>query len=218
MHRLMILMMLVTMISAGCGKDDATMSNPTGACCAPAGTCTVTTQTNCIGTWTEGGVCTPNNPCTQPPGDGSIIPTGTNSYILNLDATLCGAPWEGWPMRVVLTLGPGTWEVAPTNPGIDARAKYTAWSWGSMYSSWWTTHMGVYDLATGDQYYRHKGTPNPGLYSSPQAACDDDPLNVPFRIDVAQDTQFGFYTGDSMISDNLGGVSVTVTLVTKAVE
>ena len=40
---------------------------PTGACCAPDGTCTLTTQTNCAlpSIWTSAGVCSPN-PCTQP--------------------------------------------------------------------------------------------------------------------------------------------------------
>jgi hypothetical protein len=37
-----------------------------GACCAQTGTCTVTWQTNCPGTWTEAGLCVPN-PC-PPPG------------------------------------------------------------------------------------------------------------------------------------------------------
>ncbi len=38
---------------------------PTGACCAPDGACTVTTQANCAGNWTSGGTCTPNL-CPQP--------------------------------------------------------------------------------------------------------------------------------------------------------
>ena len=41
----------------------------TGSCCAPAGTCTVTTQVACTSpsTWTLAGVCTPNT-CPQPTG------------------------------------------------------------------------------------------------------------------------------------------------------
>ncbi len=52
---------------------------PTGSCCQPDGSCTVTTQANCSGTWTQGGTCTPN-PCPQPTGsccqpDGSCTVT-----------------------------------------------------------------------------------------------------------------------------------------------
>ncbi len=39
----------------------------TGTCCAPAGQCSLTTQANCTGAWTQGGVCSPN-PCPQPTG------------------------------------------------------------------------------------------------------------------------------------------------------
>jgi hypothetical protein len=39
---------------------------PTGSCCVPAGTCTVTTESNCTaGTWTLSGTCVPNN-CPAP--------------------------------------------------------------------------------------------------------------------------------------------------------
>ena len=66
MRRLVILAVMLAMISAGCGGDDKpTKPTPTGACCAPTGTCTVTTQPACSGTWTATGVCDPN-PCQQP--------------------------------------------------------------------------------------------------------------------------------------------------------
>jgi formylglycine-generating enzyme required for sulfatase activity len=68
---------VLAMVIAGCGKDDTTKPAPTiGACCAPAGACTVTTQADCAGTWTEAGVCLPNS-CTQPPSDMVRIPAGT---------------------------------------------------------------------------------------------------------------------------------------------
>lgn len=38
-----------------------------GSCCAPDGSCTVTTQANCTGTWTEAGVCVPS-PCVPATG------------------------------------------------------------------------------------------------------------------------------------------------------
>ena len=37
-----------------------------GSCCI-TGSCSVGTQANCTGTWTDGGSCTPN-PCAQPTG------------------------------------------------------------------------------------------------------------------------------------------------------
>jgi hypothetical protein len=40
---------------------------PTGSCCQTNGSCTVTTQANCTGTWTQGGTCSPN-PCPEPTG------------------------------------------------------------------------------------------------------------------------------------------------------
>jgi hypothetical protein len=38
-----------------------------GACCAPDGTCTVTTRANCTGIWTEAGACVPS-PCVPTTG------------------------------------------------------------------------------------------------------------------------------------------------------
>jgi hypothetical protein len=68
MRRLVILAAMWAMVSAGCGKDDTTKPTPTGACCAPEGTCTVTTQGNCVtpAAWhSEWVTCSPN-PCPQP--------------------------------------------------------------------------------------------------------------------------------------------------------
>jgi formylglycine-generating enzyme required for sulfatase activity len=74
-----IVALLVAMVAAGCGGDGKPTATPppTGACCAAAGTCTVTTQADCTGTWTATGVCAPN-PCRQPiPIDMVLIPAGT---------------------------------------------------------------------------------------------------------------------------------------------
>jgi len=46
---------------------------PQGTCCAADGSCTMTTQADCTGTWTSGGSCTPN-PCPQP------VPTKENTW------------------------------------------------------------------------------------------------------------------------------------------
>lgn len=140
-----------------------------------------------------------------------IVVLAPNDYIINIDARAYGAPWEGHPLNLVLTLGSGTWLVRPTNPEIDAQAIYTAWSWGSQFSAYWTTHVGVANLATGDQYYRTKGDPRV-IYTTQHSAYYDDPLNVPFEMEVTQPTQFAFYTGDSYLGDNAGGASLHVTL------
>jgi hypothetical protein len=49
-------------------ESNATFSvvqTATGSCCLADGTCSVTTQGQCSGTWTQGGTCTPNT-CPQP--------------------------------------------------------------------------------------------------------------------------------------------------------
>jgi formylglycine-generating enzyme required for sulfatase activity len=76
MRMLTVMAVMVTMACTSCGKDDTTKPTPTGACCAPAGTCMVTTQSGCNGTWTQTGVCDPN-PCRQPPLGMVLIPAGT---------------------------------------------------------------------------------------------------------------------------------------------
>ena len=61
---------------------------PNGSCCHTDGTCTVTTQAACNGTWTSGGTCTPNN-CPQP--SGSCCHTdGTCAVTLQ---TACTGTW-----------------------------------------------------------------------------------------------------------------------------
>jgi hypothetical protein len=49
-----------------CGIEDQT-ENPTGACCAIDGTCTVTQEDTCSGSWLVHGTCSPN-PCLEPTG------------------------------------------------------------------------------------------------------------------------------------------------------
>ena len=86
MRRLVILAVLVVMVFAGCGGNDKpTTPTPTGACCAPDGTCTVTTQADCTATWTEGGACVPNT-CAQPTGS-CCHPDGTCGVALSADCT-----------------------------------------------------------------------------------------------------------------------------------
>lgn len=59
-------------LAAGCTEDRPVVQPPgQGACCTPAGICTVTTQTACTppNTWEgEGTTCSPN-PCPEPPDD-----------------------------------------------------------------------------------------------------------------------------------------------------
>jgi len=71
MRRLAVVAVMVSMVAVGCGGDKSVgVPTPTGACCATAGTCTVTTQAACVSpsTWQGAGIsCTPN-PCTAQPG------------------------------------------------------------------------------------------------------------------------------------------------------
>jgi hypothetical protein len=83
--------------------------NPTGACCTPAGACSLTTQSNCItpNTWQGAGTnCTPNN-CPPPVATGACCSaTGTCSVITQAacgtghyygDGTSCRAPGNRCP-------------------------------------------------------------------------------------------------------------------------
>jgi hypothetical protein len=51
--------------------DSLTFYDAPGSCCALDGTCTVTTQAACSGTWTQGGNCTPS-PCPALPPTGMV--------------------------------------------------------------------------------------------------------------------------------------------------
>ena len=72
----------------------------TGSCCAPAGTCTVTTQAACTGTWTVSGVCVPN-PCPQPTGS-CCAPAGTCTVTTQ---AVCVAP-STWTLAGVCMPNP----------------------------------------------------------------------------------------------------------------
>ena len=57
--------------SNGGGNGGGGGEPATGSCCATDGTCSVTAQADCTGTWTSGGTCDPN-PCTPVKGDTGI--------------------------------------------------------------------------------------------------------------------------------------------------
>jgi hypothetical protein len=65
------------------------------ACCAPDGSCTMTSQAACNGTWTSGAVCVPN-PCPQPTGaccTGAHCSVGTQAACAGIyqgDGSACG--------------------------------------------------------------------------------------------------------------------------------
>jgi len=50
-------------------------------------------------------------------------------------------------------------------------------------------------------------------YTSARSAYYDDPYNTPFVFNSGHTTQFAFFTGDSYLADNLGGVSVILTRI-----
>lgn len=80
--------------SIGCSGMGTEQPPVTGSCCAPVGTCTVTTQAVCSDTWTEGGVCTPN-PCTQPPTTGSCCATAGTCTVTTQAACISPSTWLG---------------------------------------------------------------------------------------------------------------------------
>ena len=95
MRRLLVVAAMVAMALAGCGGDDNPTVPASGSCCLTSGTCTLTTQTNCTGTWTAGGVCDPN-PCLQPDGsccahDGTCTVTKSAACAAPSAWTLFGA-------------------------------------------------------------------------------------------------------------------------------
>jgi formylglycine-generating enzyme required for sulfatase activity len=89
MRGLVLLTVLAAMVFAGCGGDGKPTATPppTGACCAAAGTCTVTTQEDCTGVWTAV-ACDPN-PCAQPTGS-CCASAGTCTVALR---TACAGAW-----------------------------------------------------------------------------------------------------------------------------
>jgi formylglycine-generating enzyme required for sulfatase activity len=86
MGRPVIAVVLVAMVSAGCGLFTEPPP-PTGSCCAVDGTCTVTRGAACPGTWTLAGVCEPN-PCV--PLTGSCCVNGTCTVTTEAN---CGGTW-----------------------------------------------------------------------------------------------------------------------------
>jgi hypothetical protein len=118
---LLIGAVMVAMAFAGCGGDDNPAVPPSGSCCLTDGTCTLTTQTNCTGTWAAGGLCDPNS-CVQPDGaccalDGtctvtkSVACTGTSIWTMFgvCDPNSCPPPVSNYlpqtsPQNVVANL------------------------------------------------------------------------------------------------------------------
>ncbi len=105
MRRPCVLSVTLVTLLIGCGGDDnPTVAQPAGSCCAPAGTCTITAQAACVGTWTSSGVCSPN-PCPQPPapsGSRLFLEIGPGGAVYRQDSTHCvvaegsGAFGRGW--------------------------------------------------------------------------------------------------------------------------
>ncbi|HUN80207.1 MAG TPA: hypothetical protein VMV81_01735, partial [Phycisphaerae bacterium] len=66
-----LLACLPLFMGLGCPAGGGGGGLDTGSCCAADGSCTVTAQADCSGTWTSGGTCSPN-PCT--PGAPTVTP------------------------------------------------------------------------------------------------------------------------------------------------
>jgi hypothetical protein len=69
-------MALPVIITTACGTDMTT-----GSCCATNGTCSVTTQANCTGTFTANGTCSPN-PCSETLLDGTFTAENDTDIVI----------------------------------------------------------------------------------------------------------------------------------------
>ncbi|MFN8548299.1 MAG: hypothetical protein U0527_10145 [Candidatus Eisenbacteria bacterium] len=71
---------------------------PKGACCFEDGTCTVSTEEECLGNgqyYGDGTICDPN-PCPQPPGHGACcLPTGECVITTADDCAAQGGDYQG---------------------------------------------------------------------------------------------------------------------------
>lgn len=89
MRRLVIQAVLMAIAVAGCGEP-MKPTPPTGSCCTPYGSCTVTAAAQCIdGAWTVGFMCVPNT-CAKPTGACCRL-GGSCTVILAAD---CAGPWS----------------------------------------------------------------------------------------------------------------------------
>lgn len=144
----------------------------------------------------------------------SIITLTSTDYVLNLDSRECAWPAPiGTGTPVQLTLTPGVWEVTPTNPALNTHATFTAWSYFGGGS--WIEAMHTWG-SNGDRY--SKGGDATGVYFSPTDAFYNDPLNATFYIQVTSTSTYQFFTGDSYLGDNAGGVSVVVSQISAVPE
>jgi hypothetical protein len=85
--------------------DSLSFYDATGSCCMSDGTCTVTTEEACVGTWTLHGVCTPNHCQGLPPG---VIRFTTQGASFAPVIVVTGSPAILW------TFDDGTTSTSPT--------------------------------------------------------------------------------------------------------
>jgi hypothetical protein len=145
----------------------------------------------------------------------SIINVGTNAYVVNVNAAVCGHiyPPYNYPPVCALNFQPGIWRLTPLNPSIDSNAVYTAWNYyGS--GSWWTTQVDIEQVETGT-VLADKPAAAPYYYADPQSAFYDDPSNHPINFVILTATQGAFVCADSFNGDNTGGVSVRIELISQ---
>lgn len=134
----------------------------------------------------------------------------SKSLIVNIDSTRYGDPLKGFPTLNV-PIDAGTWEIIPTNPSLDPEALFTAWCPWSTGSAWVSEvviqssilgkiQMGVWSFSSG----------------SPEIAFSD-PGNTPIQITLPSADVLQFYVGDDILSDNRGGISLSLNLCTDLV-
>ncbi|MDD4868814.1 MAG: hypothetical protein PHQ28_17415, partial [Mycobacterium sp.] len=98
-------------------------TTPTGACCQPDGSCTLTRQLDCTGAW-QGAqtTCDPNNPCPQPTG-ACCQAGGVCALLTAADCELADGQWYGADVTCAQAACPPPctgWELRATD-GPSAR-------------------------------------------------------------------------------------------------
>lgn len=128
--------------------------------------------------------------------------------LVNIDATKWGDPRSGLN-TLFMAADPGTYLITPVSQGTYSGAQFTAWDpigWSS--STTWINSLWIFD---GQENKIGNLGDFTNVFTTPAAAFAD-PLNVP--ITVTTTGGLNFAVDDNFLSDNKGGISITVQAVT----
>ena len=135
-----------------------------------------------------------------------VCTAAASAEIVNIDATVNGSPFWGFP-QVEVPVTPGHYRATLVNPSLNSAALYTAWSY-------------VYgDPGTWRTQYRFRFADGSTLIGGSTANTDDAQsafdatLEKTLEFDVSTAQTLEFHVIDSEIGDNVGGVSLDLTLM-----